>query len=84
MTYGLNIMQDALNEMAAKPVTSLIASGATFAAGGATWAQVINPVVGLIASILGIVLTCTLIYCNIQKHSLERRLILKRLGELDD
>ncbi len=77
-------MQDALNELAAKPTTSLIASGATFAAGGATWAQVINPWVGLIASILGIVLTCVLIYCNIQKHSLERKLILKKLGELDD
>lgn len=77
-------MNDALNEMAAKPVTSLIASGATFAAGGATWAQVINPWIGLMASVLGIILTCTLIYCNIQKHCLERKLILKKLGELED
>lgn len=58
-------------QIAENDKTTYIVSGAIGAAGTMTWLDVITPIVGLIASILGILVACVIIYTRIRKDKRE-------------
>lgn len=77
-------MRDAIEEIIAKPATSWIASGVTVATGSATAVSAMPTMLGIVASCVGIALSSILIYTNIQKYRLDKKLLLLQIAKHRD